>query len=104
MTSYLTPQQITRQISGAATPKEVLQIACSLHKFFNEIHTATALHKTAKLMALSSRQDVLLHPGMELLLNLAEAQAPLFKEQATGNVLWALAKMQQRPSVICSAA
>ena len=85
-------------MSNAATPQEVLQIACSLHESFNVIHTATALHKTAKLMALASRQAVLRHPGIGLLRSLAEAQAASFKGQATGNALWALARMQQQPS------
>ena len=83
----------------ADSSQEVLQIVCDLHSTFDAINTATALHKTATLMQPSSRAAVMQHSGMEVLLSLAEAQAASFKGQATGNALWALAKMQQRPSV-----
>ena len=99
MTSSLSPKEIMPLFKAADSSQEVLQIVCRLHSSFDAINTATALHKTATLMRPSSRQAVMQHPGMELLLGLAEAHACLFKDWAVGNALWTLAKMQQRPSV-----
>ena len=49
-------------------------------------------------MRSSDREAAIQHPGNQLLLSLAEAQVLSFQQQATGNILWALAKMQQSPS------
>ena len=99
ITSSLSPKEIMQLVKTADSSLEVLQIVCHLHSSFDPINTATALHKTAKLMRPCSRQATAQHPGMKILLGLAEAQALSFKGQATANILWALAKMQQRPSV-----
>ena len=97
--SSLQPNQIMPLMRDADSSQQVLQIVCRLHSSFDAINTATALHRTAKLMRLSDREAAFQHPGMEMVLGLAGAQAPSFKGQATGNIMWALAKMQQRPSV-----
>ena len=98
----LSPQlcrpQFIQLIKAAESWQEVLHLVCRLHSSFDAINSVTALHKMAKLMRPFSRQAMMQHPGMELLLGLAVAQAPSFREQATGNALWALAKMQQSPS------
>ena len=98
MASFLSPKEIMQLIKAADSSQEVLQIVCRLHSSFDAINTVTALHKMAKLMCPSSRQAVMQHPGMTVLLGLAEAKAHSFNKQAIGNILWALAKMQQSPS------
>ena len=93
---------LNKYITDARTSAGVLQLVCDHHGSFDAIHTATALHRTALWMQPAERQHILQHPGYILLLSLAEAKVSVFKKQATGNVLWALARLQDasRPQLL----
>ena len=95
--SVLGPKQLTSSITRAHTTAAVLDLVCSHHSCFNEVHAATALHRTAKRMQPQHSQDVLRHPGYLMMLSQAEKWAPHFRAQATGNALWALHKLPAQP-------
>ena len=88
-------KQLTRTINQAPSAAHVLQLVYMDHPTFNAIHTSTALRKLGQHVQdhPEDRQLVLRHPDFAVLLKLAEEKACTFGEQATGNVLSAVAKL-----------
>ena len=103
MASAFSPKEIMQLIKTTDSSQEVLQIVCQMHSCFNVINTATALHKTARLMRPSSRQAAMHHPGMTVLLGHAEAQHLLSKGRQRGMPCGPWPRCSKAPQRDCSA-
>ena len=97
VTTEVGPKELTILLCSVQTSTAVLQLVCSHHTMLNEIHAATALHRTTKHMQPQHSQIVLKHAGYPVMLSLVEKWAPCFKEQQTGSAVWALHKLPQMP-------
>ena len=94
----LHPAQLTSFFKDASGAAEVLELVSSHHASFNQIHTTTALHRTAKHMQSADEHLVLSHPGFSILLGLADNQALSFNARQTATALWAFTRLPCTPS------
>ena len=90
------PHELNRRITASYSPMEICQMACDHSATFDAVNVATCLHRIAKHRP-TSMQQIVSHPGYNLIVGLVGTHIRKFQAQQLANILWAFATIEAQP-------
>eukprot|EP00955_Chlamydomonas_euryale_P025029 263561-Chlamydomonas_euryale.AAC.1 len=95
----LHPAQLTARIKGAASERELMDVATKHSKDFDYIHAAAALSHAVKI-SFGQPQSGFSTPAVEQLLRLVQHHMPQMEGRQLANSLWAVAKLRVKVDIV----